>query len=111
MANINRLLYGRVRLQPLRHVLLWRTGPRLAFTLRPRQWRTQSSCGAAQKEDGAWRVFRLGDGGPVIRAASLASAVYKEQMLHLLPGDILLAFTDGISEAMNASEDEWGKTE
>jgi len=30
-------------------------------------------------------------------------------MLHLLPGDILLAFTDGISEAMNASEDEWGE--
>jgi sigma-B regulation protein RsbU (phosphoserine phosphatase) len=27
----------------------------------------------------------------------------------LLPGDILLVFTDGISEAMNASEDEWGE--
>jgi serine phosphatase RsbU (regulator of sigma subunit)/dihydrofolate reductase len=61
-----------------------------------------------RKEDGAWRVFRLGDGGPVI--GLLAGAVYKEQMLHLLSGDILLAFTDGISEAMNASEDEWGET-
>ncbi|HEX4006249.1 MAG TPA: SpoIIE family protein phosphatase [Acidobacteriaceae bacterium] len=60
-----------------------------------------------RKEDGAWRVFRLGDGGPVI--GLLAGAVYKEQMLHLLPGDIVLAFTDGISEAMNASEDEWGE--
>jgi serine phosphatase RsbU (regulator of sigma subunit) len=30
-------------------------------------------------------------------------------MLQLLPGDILLAFTDGISEAMNAAEDEWGE--
>ncbi len=60
-----------------------------------------------RKEDGAWRVFRLADGGPVI--GLLAGAVYKEQMLHLLPGDILLAFTDGISEAMNASEDEWGE--
>ena len=60
-----------------------------------------------RKEDGAWRVFRLEDGGPVI--GLLAGAVYKEQMLHLLPGDILLAFTDGISEAMNASEDEWGE--
>jgi serine phosphatase RsbU (regulator of sigma subunit)/dihydrofolate reductase len=60
-----------------------------------------------RKEDGAWRVFRLGDGGPVI--GLLAGAVYKEQILHLLPGDILLAFTDGISEAMNASEDEWGE--
>jgi serine phosphatase RsbU (regulator of sigma subunit)/dihydrofolate reductase len=60
-----------------------------------------------RKEDGAWRVFRLGDGGPVI--GLFAGAVYKEQILHLLPGDILLAFTDGISEAMNASEDEWGE--
>ncbi len=60
-----------------------------------------------RKEDGAWRVFRLGDGGPVI--GLLAGAVYKEQRLPLLPGDILLAFTDGISEAMNASEDEWGE--
>ena len=60
-----------------------------------------------RKEDGAWRVFRLGDGGPVI--GLLAGALYTEQMLHLLPGDILLAFTDGISEAMNASEDEWGE--
>jgi serine phosphatase RsbU (regulator of sigma subunit) len=60
-----------------------------------------------RKEDGAWRVFRLGDGGPVI--GLLAGAVYKEQILRLLPGDILLAFTDGISEAMNASEDEWGE--
>jgi serine phosphatase RsbU (regulator of sigma subunit)/dihydrofolate reductase len=60
-----------------------------------------------RKEDGAWRVFRLGDGGPVI--GLLAGTVYKEQMLHLLPGDILLAFTDGIIEATNASEDEWGE--
>jgi serine phosphatase RsbU (regulator of sigma subunit)/dihydrofolate reductase len=60
-----------------------------------------------RKEDGAWRVFRLGDGGPVI--GLLAGAVYKEQMLQLLPGDILLAFTDGLSEAMNGSDDEWGE--
>jgi serine phosphatase RsbU (regulator of sigma subunit) len=60
-----------------------------------------------EDEDGGWRVFRLADGGPVI--GLLAGAVYKEQMLQLHPGDILLAFTDGISEAMNASEDEWGE--
>ncbi|WP_321477363.1 SpoIIE family protein phosphatase [uncultured Paludibaculum sp.] len=60
-----------------------------------------------RQEDGAWRVFRLGDGGPVI--GLFAGAVYKEQTLPLLPGDILLAFTDGISEAMNASDDEWGE--
>jgi sigma-B regulation protein RsbU (phosphoserine phosphatase) len=30
-----------------------------------------------------------------------------ELLLH--PGDVLLAFTDGISEAMNAAEEEWGE--
>jgi serine phosphatase RsbU (regulator of sigma subunit)/dihydrofolate reductase len=60
-----------------------------------------------RKEDGAWRVFRLADGGPVV--GLLAGATYKQQVLHLLPGDILLAFTDGISEAMDSAEDEWGE--
>jgi serine phosphatase RsbU (regulator of sigma subunit)/dihydrofolate reductase len=60
-----------------------------------------------RKKDGAWQVFRLGDGGPVV--GLLAGAAYMQQMLQLLPGDILLAFTDGISEAMNAAEDEWGE--
>lgn len=60
-----------------------------------------------RKEDGAWQVFRLGDGGLVV--GLFAGAAYKQQMLQLLPGDILLAFTDGISEAMNAAEDEWGE--
>jgi len=60
-----------------------------------------------RRKDGAWQVFRLEDGGPVV--GLLAGAAYKQQMIHLLPGDILLAFTDGISEAMNAAEDEWGE--
>jgi len=60
-----------------------------------------------RKEDGAWRVFRLGDGGPVV--GLLADASYRQQVLPLFPGDILLAFTDGISEAMNSAEDEWGE--
>jgi serine phosphatase RsbU (regulator of sigma subunit) len=60
-----------------------------------------------RKQDGAWQVFRLADGGPVV--GLLAGAAYEQQMLQLLPGDILLAFTDGISEAMNSAEDEWGE--
>ena len=60
-----------------------------------------------RKENGAWQVFRLSDGGPVV--GLLAGAAYKQQIFHLLSGDILLAFTDGISEAMNGAEDEWGE--
>lgn len=60
-----------------------------------------------RKEDGGWRVLRLGDGGPVI--GLFAGATYTEQTVQLLAGDILLAYTDGISEAMNAADDEWGE--
>jgi serine phosphatase RsbU (regulator of sigma subunit)/dihydrofolate reductase len=60
-----------------------------------------------RKEDSNWRVLRLTDGGPVV--GLFAGAVYREQTLRLLPGDIFLAFTDGISEAMNASGDDWGE--
>jgi serine phosphatase RsbU (regulator of sigma subunit) len=60
-----------------------------------------------RKENGAWQVFRLGDGGPVV--GLLAGAAYTQQMFHLISGDILLAFTDGISEAMNGAEEEWGE--
>ena len=60
-----------------------------------------------RRKDGGWQVIRLEDGGPVI--GLLADVTYKQQMLQLLPGDILLAFTDGISEAMNSSEQEWGE--
>jgi serine phosphatase RsbU (regulator of sigma subunit) len=36
-------------------------------------------------------------------------AAYEPQRIYLLPGDVLLAFTAGISEAMNVAEDEWGE--
>jgi serine phosphatase RsbU (regulator of sigma subunit)/dihydrofolate reductase len=60
-----------------------------------------------RKEGGGWRVFRLEDGGPVV--GLFAGAAYQQQVLQLFPGDILLGFTDGISEAMNAAENEWGE--
>ena len=34
---------------------------------------------------------------------------YGEQKLRLEPGDLLLAYTDGISEAMTRQEEEWGE--
>ena len=39
----------------------------------------------------------------------ILDAPYTEQSLQLQPGDLLLAYTDGISEAMNRREDEWGE--
>lgn len=60
-----------------------------------------------RKENGTWQVFRLGEGGPVV--GLLAGVAYTQHMISLLPGDVLLAFTDGMSEAMTAAEDEWGE--
>jgi phosphoserine phosphatase RsbU/P len=39
----------------------------------------------------------------------LPDAEYAQATLQLHPGDVLLAFTDGISEAMNHDEEEWGE--
>jgi sigma-B regulation protein RsbU (phosphoserine phosphatase) len=39
----------------------------------------------------------------------LPDAPYEHSTLAMEPGDILIAFTDGISEAMNAKEEEWGE--
>jgi phosphoserine phosphatase RsbU/P len=51
-------------------------------------------------------VERLEAGGPVV--GLLSYATYQEQRRILEPGDLLLAYTDGISEAMTESEEEWG---
>jgi sigma-B regulation protein RsbU (phosphoserine phosphatase) len=39
----------------------------------------------------------------------LPDATYTQATIQLHPGDTLLAFTDGISEAMTADDDEWGE--
>ena len=39
----------------------------------------------------------------------LSDAAYAQETLQLHPGDVLIAFTDGISEAMNHQDEEWGE--
>ena len=39
----------------------------------------------------------------------LEDAIFEQGTIQLEPGDVLLAYTDGISEAMNAVEEEWGE--
>ncbi len=58
-------------------------------------------------QNGSAHVIRLETGGPVV---GLFPAVpYQEGSLLLEPGDIFLGFTDGISEAMNRADEEWGE--
>ena len=51
---------------------------------------------------------RLEDGGPVV--GMLPFADYEAQSVTLEPGDLLIAYTDGISEAMTAADEEWGES-
>ncbi|HXP44549.1 MAG TPA: SpoIIE family protein phosphatase [Candidatus Acidoferrales bacterium] len=105
MANVNRLLYGAS--DSNRYATFFYAELDCASRTLHYVNGGHNPPAVLRREDGAWQVFRLEDGGPVV--GLLAGATYKQQMLHLLPGDILLAFTDGISEAMNAAEDEWGE--
>ncbi len=51
-------------------------------------------------------LIRLDVGGPVV--GLFRPARYEQATVQLERGDIFVAFTDGISEAMNAADDEWG---
>jgi sigma-B regulation protein RsbU (phosphoserine phosphatase) len=52
-------------------------------------------------------VARLEAGGPPV--GLLPEASYEGASVEVKPGDLLLLFTDGISEAMNAVDEEWGE--
>ncbi len=56
---------------------------------------------------GSTEILRLDAGGMVV--GLLPSADYVEQMVKVNPGDLLIAYTDGISEAMTVDDEEWGE--
>jgi phosphoserine phosphatase RsbU/P len=51
-------------------------------------------------------VIRLETGGTVV--GLLRGVRYEQGTIELKPKDVLVAFTDGISEAMNPADEEWG---
>lgn len=59
-------------------------------------------CGTNSHAD----VLRLEADGPVV--GLLPGVPYTEQSVVLMPGDLLVLFTDGISEAMTHDDEEWG---
>ena len=52
-------------------------------------------------------IIHLEASGPVV--GLLPNATYEQQSLVLAPGDVLCAYTDGISEAMTIENEEWGE--
>ncbi len=55
----------------------------------------------------AFGVERLDRGGLVI--GLMPDVPYEQASVALDPGDLILAYTDGVSEAMNPSDQEWGE--
>ena len=58
------------------------------------------------RADGA--VEHLRTGGPVL--GILDDANYEEGRTELRPGDLLFLYTDGVTEAQNSAEEEFGDT-
>jgi sigma-B regulation protein RsbU (phosphoserine phosphatase) len=56
-----------------------------------------------------WQITRLEVGGTVV--GLLETFPYEQSHVTIATGDVFIAFTDGISEAMNAADDEWGETQ
>lgn len=56
-------------------------------------------------EDNSWQ--RLNTGGSIV--AAFSEAHYEEQEIALQPGDRLVMFTDGVTEAANAGQTEFGE--
>ena len=56
---------------------------------------------------GQWIVTRLDVGGTVV--GLFETYPYQQASVSLGAGDLLVAYTDGISEAMNSADQEWGE--
>lgn len=60
------------------------------------------------RQSGADRdIVRLDTGGSVI--GLMEDCAYRQGCVTLAAGDVLVAYTDGISEAMTAADKEWGE--
>jgi len=59
-----------------------------------------------RKSAATCQVFRLETGGPVI---GLLRQCYQQDSFPLEPGDLVVLFTDGVPESMNARDEEWGE--
>lgn len=52
-------------------------------------------------------LLRLDEGGSVV--GLMQNGSWAQGQVTLEPRDLLVAFTDGVSEAMNAADEEWGE--
>ena len=62
-----------------------------------------------RRKDEGFEVLRLEEGGAVVGMLPSMLVNYKQGEIELRKGDLLVGFTDGISEAMNPAEEEWSE--
>jgi sigma-B regulation protein RsbU (phosphoserine phosphatase) len=60
-----------------------------------------------RRSDGKPQITRLETGGPPV--GMLIQAQYQSSRAYLQGGDLVALFTDGITEAWNVREEEWGE--
>ena len=72
-----------------------------------RERRAQPAVSGAPDGRPAWRSRNCGAGGTVL--GLFDEVDYEEAMVDLRPGDLLVAFTDGVTEAVNAGGEEFGE--
>lgn len=60
-----------------------------------------------QTVSGSFEVLRLDEGGPVLGV--LPGATYRQTQVPVQPGDLLVVYSDGILEAANALDEEFGE--
>jgi len=63
--------------------------------------------GKAGEGRDSWNVLRLTTGGTVV--GIFPSAQYEQEALTLCPGDLMVIFTDGVTEAFNTDSEEFGE--
>jgi sigma-B regulation protein RsbU (phosphoserine phosphatase) len=56
-----------------------------------------------------FEMILLEDGGPVVGMLPSMFVSYEQGEIELRPGDLVVGSTDGITEAMNPQEEEWGE--
>ncbi|HTX39053.1 MAG TPA: PP2C family protein-serine/threonine phosphatase [Bryobacteraceae bacterium] len=59
-----------------------------------------------RQSNGRWRAIPLEGGGPVVGV--LRRSNYRQLSLRLQPGDVLAAYTAGLTETRNLRDEEWG---
>jgi phosphoserine phosphatase RsbU/P len=96
-----------VILRPAAVAVSQHVSPGLGQSSRQREAEKPAAGALETAANASCEIFRLEEGGPAV--GLLPEASYQQCVLTMQPGDVLIGYTDGISEAMNRKDEEWGE--